>query len=301
MNARSPAFRLAFLVLIVAFDVLADDTAVALRRAREAFQEADFDTAAKAYQVAIDAGHLAPNELAEAFVGVGIDAAARASGGSGTNGKRAVDAFRLAVVVDPAVPYPLGGPKKPKPMLELARREMSKRTGDWFRVAFSERSIALGSTAAVARVRTDAVAGLEGIEVEARVGEGDPWVQRYALAPETVVVLPQAAHTTGRVRVRIAAIDDVGNRWAEVVRTVDVDRVAAPNVALLRDDAPAAKSNTAPPVAPSTRAASGFWASPWPWAGLGVVVLGFGSAYAFAALDNSGPVRVGAPTVHVTP
>jgi len=279
---------------------LADDSAAALARARAAFEEADFDAAAKAYRVAIDAGRLAPNELAESFVSLGMASASQG------NSKRALDAFRLAVIVDATVTFPSGGPKKARPLLEQARREMTKRAGAWFRVAFSERSVPVGTTAATVRVRVDAVAGLEAVEVEARSGEGEAWVQRLPLGTEVPVVLPRTLHATGRVRLRLAAIDDVGNRWAEVVRSLDVDRIASPTPPPRQAEAPAPSATPFAPVAakspgPATRSASTFWSSPWPWVGVGVLALGFGGAYAYAALDASGPARVGAPTVHTTP
>jgi hypothetical protein len=269
-----------------------------LAKARAAFAEADFDAAADAYNVAVDKGHLAPNELAECFLSVGISLASQGKG------KKALDAFRLAVVVDPRVPFPASGPKKAKPLLDQARKEMTKRAGDWFRVAVAERAIAIGTPAATARLRLDAVAGLEALEVEARSGEGDPWVQRFPLQAETTVTLPRALHGTGRVRLRIAAIDDVGNRWGELVRTVDVERTpdARPTVAApepVDESAPTrrrrrggdAKTHTAPAVE------GGFWSGPWPWVAIGTAALGIGGAYAFAWADASQPARVGAPTV----
>ncbi len=277
--------------------VKADDAALA--RARAAFAEADFDAAADAYNVAIDKGHLAPSELAECFLSVGISLASQGKT------KKALDAFRLAVVVDPAAAFPTSGPKKARPLLDQARKEMAKRAGDWFRVAVSDRAAPMGQPAATARVRVEAVAGLEAVEVEARSGEGDPWVQRFPLQAETAIVLPRALHATGRVRLRIAAVDDVGNRWAELVRTVDVERApeARPAPEPVADrptesEAPRRRKReaNAKAEAPST-GAGGFWAGPWPWVAVGTVALGIGGAYAFAALDASDPARVAAPTV----
>jgi hypothetical protein len=274
-----------------------------LAKARAAFGEADFDAAADAYNVAIDKGHLAPGELAECFLSVGISLASQGKS------KKALDAFRLAVVVDPSVAYPASGPKKARPLLEQARKEMAKRAGDWFRVAVPERAAPLGQPAATARVRVEAVAGLEAVEVDARSGEGEPWVQRFPLAAETAIVLPRALHATGRVRMRIAAVDDVGNRWAELVRTVDVERTPDPRPAA----APLEAKSPEPPAdepAPRRRkreggeraaaiapGPSGFWSGPWPWVALGTIALGVGGAYGFAALDTSAPARVAAPTV----
>jgi hypothetical protein len=276
----------------------------ALAKARAAFEESDFDAAADAYNVAIDKGHLAPNELAECFLSVGISLASQGKS------KKALDAFRLAVVVDPAVAFPASGPKKAKPLLDQARKEMAKRAGDWFRVAVAERAVAIGTTAATARLRLDAVAGLEAVEVEARSGEGEAWVQRFPLQVETPITLPRALHATGRVRLRVAAIDDVGNRWAEVVRTVDVERTPAarpaasiaalaPAAEPVADDPPAKRRRRegAPKAPPATSTDGGFWSGPWPWVAVGTVALGIGGAYAFALLDASQPARVGAPTV----
>ncbi len=272
-----------------------------LARARAAFDESDFDAAADAYQQAIDRGHLAPSELAEAFVRVGL---AFASQGKS---KKALDAFRLAVIVDAAVAFPVGGPKKAKPLLEQARREMARRTLDWLRVALPERPAAVGASAATVRVWLVAVAGLEAIEVEARCGEGEPWIQRLPIATEVPVVLPRTMHVTGRVRLRVAAIDDVGNRWGEIERTIDVERLAAPDpapTASVTEPAPRKKRRESaeaprPPAidAKVTAGASAFWATPWPWVAIGTAVLGIGGAYTFALLDASGPARVGPPTV----
>jgi hypothetical protein len=276
-----------------------------LAKARDAFGEADFDAAADAYNVAIDKGHLAPNELAECFLSVGISLASQGKG------KKALDAFRLAVLVDPAVAFPASGPKKAKPLLEQARKEMAKRAGDWFRVAVSDRATAIGQPAATARLRLDAVAGLESLEVEARSGDGEPWVQRVPLGPETPIVLPRALHTTGRVRLRIAAIDDVGNRWAELVRTVDVERTPDPRPvgepvaakgtaesAPAEEPAPRKRRREASGAPPAPAAGdAGFWAGPWPWVAVGALAAGIGGAYTFALLDASAPARVGAPTV----
>ena len=272
-----------------------------LAKARAAFAEADFDAAADAYNVAIDKGHLAPNELAECFLSVGISLASQGKS------KKALDAFRLAVVVDPNVAFPASGPKKAKPLLDQARKEMTKRAGDWFRVAVAERAVPIGSVAATARLRLDAVAGLEAVEIEARSGEGEPWVQRFPLQAETPITLPRALHATGRVRLRVAAVDDVGNRWAELVRTVDVERPpaarpaspATPIAEPVAEEVPAKRRRREGAAkAPATSAAEGgFWSGPWPWVAVSTVALGIGGAYAFALLDASQPARVGAPTV----
>jgi tetratricopeptide (TPR) repeat protein len=297
------AIALALAGSLVPSSALAGDTRAALAKARAAFEESDYDAAADAYQLAIDGGKLAPNELAEAFVRVGV---AFASQGKS---KKALDAFRLAVIVDASVAFPPTGPKKAKPLLEQARKEMAKRTGDWLRVTFPERASSIGGTVASVRVRLEAVAGLEALEVEARSGEGEPWVQRMPLVAETQLVLPRALHATGRVRVRIAAVDDVGNRWGEVERSLDVERLPAPEpppVARTEDPAPKKKRREASePARPSatateskaTRASDGFWSTPWPWVALGTVVVGFGGAYAFTLVDASSPARVGPPTV----
>jgi hypothetical protein len=306
MSFTSPCVRaLAFAGFLFAAHASAADPRAALEKARAAFEESDFDAAADAYQLAIDNGHLAPSELAEAFVRVGV---AFASQGKS---KKALDAFRLAVIVDAAVAFPSGGPKKAKPLLEQARKEMSKRTGDWLRVTFPERAAAIGATAATARVRLEAVAGLEALEIEARSGEGEPWVQRMPLAAEVPIVLPRTMHATGRVRVRVAAVDDVGNRWGEVERTIDVERLPAPEptpAARADEPAPRKRRREAAEVARAAadegkpaRAGATFWATPWPWVAIGTAVLGMGGAYAFTLVDASGAARVGAPTVATGP
>jgi tetratricopeptide (TPR) repeat protein len=280
--------------------VRADEATLA--KARAAFAEADFDGAADAYNVAIDKGGLAPNELAECFLSVGISLASQGKT------KKALDAFRLAVIVDPNVAFPPTGPKKAKPLLEQARKEMAKRAGDWFRVAYPERSIAIGTVAATVRVRLDAVAGLEAIEVDARSGEGDPWVQRLPLQAESLITLPRELHKTGRVRLRIAALDDVGNRWGELVRTIDVERTpdlrTPPTVAVAEPEPPPTRRRrreSATARGAATNGEGGFWSSPWPWVAIGTVAIGLGGAYAFALLDTSVPARVAAPTVTIGP
>ncbi len=300
-TARLRFASLALVTTLVTAHAAAGDSRAALAKARAAFDESDFDAAADAYQLAIDGGHLAPSELAEAFVRVGL---AFASQGKS---KKALDAFRLAVIVDANVAFPSGGPKKAKPLLEQARKEMAKRTGDWLRVAFPERSVAVGSTAATVRVRLEAVAGLEAVEVEGRSGEGDPWVARLPLVAEQPIVLPRTLHGTGRVRVRVAAVDDVGNRWGEVERTLDVDRLPAPEpapVARAEDPAPRKRRRDAAEAprpaaveAKAPRAGDAFWSTPWPWVAIGTAALGIGGAYAFTLVDASGPARVGAPSV----
>ncbi len=266
--------------------------ATILERARGSLQEADFDAAAKAYQAAIDAGGLSPSELAEAFLGIGIGAFYQG------NSKRALDAFRLAVVVDGNVSMTDDAPKKAKTLLDQARREMKKRTLDWFRVTIPEGSLAAGAKAATVRVRTDAVAGLEAVEVEARSGDGEPWIKRFPISRDVDVLLPSSVHTTGRVRLRISAIDDVGNRWAEYARSLDVDRTPKTEpVIVKREEVVAARppvvaaNSAAPPTTPP------LWSSPWPWIGLGLVGIGVGAAFSYSALDSSSPARIGVPRV----
>jgi hypothetical protein len=178
-------------------------------------------------------------------------------------------------------------------------------------VVFPDRPTPIGSTAATARVRLDAVAGLEGLEIEARSGEGEPWLKRVPLTAEVPVVLPRTLHATGRVRLRIAAIDDVGNRWGEVERTIDVERLPAPEpVVAARAEEPAPRKRrresseaTRAPASETkgATASASFWATPWPWVAIGTAALGIGGAYAFAIVDASGPARVGAPTVTTGP
>ena len=101
-TARLRFASLALVTTLVTAHAAAGDSRAALAKARAAFDESDFDAAADAYQLAIDGGHLAPGELAEAFVRVGL---AFASQGKS---KKALDAFRLAVIVDANVAFPSG-------------------------------------------------------------------------------------------------------------------------------------------------------------------------------------------------
>jgi hypothetical protein len=108
---------------------------------------------------------------------------------------------------------------------------------------------------------------------------------------------------------RVAAIDDVGNRWGEVERTIDVERLPGPEpVVAARAEEPAPRKKrreaaeaTRAPASNAKVASASFWATPWPWVAIGTAVVGIGGACTFALVDVSGPVRVAAPTVTTGP
>jgi hypothetical protein len=264
----------------------------ALKRARDAWNDGDFDLAPGLYQRALNTGGLARADV--------VDAYARSGAALAVIGKRraALAAFRQAALLDPAFTVPPEAGKKALALAQRARREQQRvgslgvsaqvpeevRSGEPFAI---DVTIAPAQTLVVDSVALQVRDKLAGRAFEQQSPPG----ARLHFEVPTRMTLPDAT-----LVVRVQARDAHGNELLTDEKRVHVSRpvVTAPVPPALR---PVARA----PVGTdhgATASGGGFWSSPWPYV-VGGTVLAAGGAAVYLATRPTPDVNVGAARVEL--
>ncbi len=266
----------------------------ALKRARDAWNDGDFDVAPGLYQNALAAGGLSRADV--------IDALARTGSALAVVGKKkaALAAFRQAALLDPTFSVPPEAGRKAVALADRARKEQHK-VGSLAVSARSPDEVSAGAPFAVeVTVAPAAQATLvDTIVLEVRdklaaraYEQQSPPGANVRFDVPARMTLPDAS-----LVVRVQARDAHGNELLTAERRVHVVRpvVAAPVPAAL---APLTRTANAERPAASS-GGGGFWSSPWPYI-VGGTALAAGGAAFYLATRPSPDVNVGAVRVELT-
>jgi len=274
--------------------------AASLKRARAAWDDADFDIAPRLFQDAIKAGGLAHDDVVDAYVRMGSALAV-----SGKK-KSAYRAFRNAALLDPGFLVPPEAGKKAMAVASQARRAQV-RVGSLTIGAQVPDEVDAGATFGVdvtlAPARTALV---DSVTFEARDDQaGHAFEQASPPGSHLHFDVPSRMSISGaKLTIRIEARDVHDNQLAIAEKEV---RVASQPVAVVVPPAPA----KAPPLSPLqpvpalhrdeavVRASSGgFWSTAWPYV-IGGAALAAGGAAAWFATRPTEDVSVLAARVEV--
>jgi hypothetical protein len=277
--------------------------AAALSSARAAWTRHDFAAAATQYQAALDAGGLAPADVVDAYLHLGV---------SLTVVKKynpALAAFREAAALDPHFTVPRGSGPLAVAMAERARKEKEKAK--------------LGPIALTADVPSDVAAGAPfgvtasldaahlSMPASIAIAVKDPlsgahFEDTKEPAPDVRFTVPTRMTLPGAsLSVQIDALDAHANRLATVEQHV---RVGAAVVASHGHASPAhgpstsssSSSSSSPSDEPDhvTTSSGGFWHTAWPYV-IGGVALAAGGAAAYFLTRPPDDVNIDAARVQV--
>lgn len=254
--------------------------AAALARARDAWKNASFDVAEKQYEAALDAGGLAPSDVVDAYVHIGVALTVM------RKYTPALRAFHQAALLNTrfVVPPEAGG--LAVSIAERARKEKAKFGG-----------IALGADAP-ALVQPGAsftvTARLDGAHLtmpskihlsvhDGLRGDGD-YEDDKSPGPEVAFEVPASATLPGAsLAVQVDALDAHGNRLATVEKRVRVETEAASP----SDRGPVAHRGSRAAGSPAhdtaeepeKKSGGGFWSTAWPWVIGGAALAAGGATY----------------------
>jgi hypothetical protein len=274
--------------------------ASALKRARAAWDDADFDVAPRLFQDAIKAGGLDRDDVLDAYVRMGSAFA--------VSGKKtlAYGAFRHAALLDPGFRVPPEAGKKAIAVASQARRAQARvgsLTIDAQAPDEVDAGAAFGVEVALAPARAPLV---DSVTFEARDDRaGRAFEQASPPGSHLHFDVPSRMSVSGaRLTIRIEARDAHDNQLAIAEKQV---RVATRPVAVAAPPAPA----KAPPLSPLQpvpalhsdqavgRASSGgFWSTAWPYV-IGGAALAAGGAAVWFATRPTEDVNVLAARIEV--
>lgn len=280
--------------------------AAALKRARAAWNDADFDIAPRLFQDAIKAGGLTHDDVLDAYVRMGSALAV-----SGKK-KSAYRAFRSAALLDPGFRIPPEAGKKAMAVASQARRAQV-RVGSLTIGAQVPDEVDAGATFGVDVSLAPAHAPLvASVTFEARDDQaGRAFEQSSPPSTHLHFDVPSRMSVSGAtLTVRIEARDVHDNQLASAEKQV---HVASPAVAVVvppaaQRAAPAATSRPplsplqpVPPLPPDyepRRSSGGFWSTAWPYV-IGGAALAAGGAAVWFATRPTEDVTVLAARVEV--
>ena len=237
-----------------------------LARARAAIEQADYAAAKTAVEAALSSGSLGPDELAEAYRLRGTVA-----GGMG-DAAAALDAFSRLLEIAPRTTLPFGtSPKISKP---FDKASAYVKTHEPLKVKVDTQASPPSLTLVVTNDPLQLVAKTR-VSV---VADGKP---SETLEGTGAIALPLAR----RLDLRVAALDDHGNRLVEL-GTADVPIVLVGREPEAKPDRGPPPVVVAPPVAPVLEQhddhARPIYASWWLWGGVTVVVAGVAGYFSYA-------------------
>jgi hypothetical protein len=271
----------------------------ALQRARDAWNNGDFDIAPGLYQDAINAGGLQKFDLVDAYTRIG------ASLTIAHKTQAALTVFRNTALLDPGFKVPPEAGKTVIALAERARREQA-RVGSLTIAAQVQEEIESGFTVPVdVSVAPSSAPLVEAISIEAR----DP-VTTHSWAQSR----PPSAHLHFDVPARLTlpdatlvivleARDSHDNHLGSIEKRVHIAAappapappLAAPAIAV--SGSTHAYHDETPPVEARK---GGFWSTAWPYV-LGGIALAAGGAAVYLALRPTDDATVGAPRINVVP
>jgi hypothetical protein len=271
----------------------------ALQRARDAWNNGDFDIAPGLFLDAINAGGLQKFDVVDAYTRIG------ASLTMAHKTQAALTVFRNTALLDPGFKVPPESGKAVVALAERARREQA-RVGSLTIAAQVQEEIEAGASIPVdVSVAPTPAPLVEAISIEAR----DPltahsWAQSRSLSAHLHFDVPaRLTLPDATLVIVLEARDAHDNHLGSIEKRVHVAAappepappLAAPVVAVsagtnaYHDETPPADAHK-----------GGFWSTAWPYV-LGSVALAAGGAAVYLALRPTADATVGAPRVNVVP
>jgi hypothetical protein len=274
-----------------------------LKRARDAWNDGDFDVAPRLFQNALDAGGLSRDEVVDAYV---RRAAAFAISG---HKKAAIATFRQAALLDPAFTVPPEAGKKAIALAERARKEQ-RRVGSLGVSAQVPDDVSSGAKFVVdVTVAPDRAPIVDSVAVEVR----DRLASRtheQSLAFASHVRFEVPARMTlpdASLVVRVQARDAHGNELLTTEKHVHVARAAPLPAVPVGPLAPLVRSPLAPTPSPARTgdraehaSGGGFWSTAWPYV-IGGAALAAGGAAVYFTTRPSADVNVTGARVQLVP
>jgi hypothetical protein len=273
----------------------------ALKRARDAWNDGDFDVTPRFFQKALDIGGLSRADVVDAYVRT---AAALAISG---NKKAALATFRQAALLDPAFTVPPEAGKRAIALAERARREQ-RRVGSLGVSAQVAEEVSSGARFVVdVTMAPDRAPIVDSVALEVRDRlAGRAFEQSLASASHVRFEVPaRMTLPDASLVVRVQARDAHGNELLTTEKHIHVARAAPAATGPL---APLARIPLAP--APLAHAAArsddrvahesggGFWSTAWPYV-IGGAALAAGGAAVYFTTRPTADVNVDAPRVVV--
>lgn len=274
---------LAALCIAAAPEVARADDKTFLAQAAEKWEQGAITDAAPLYEKALSQGGMFPPDVVLAHARIGTVHAA--------SGKReaALNAFRVAAVIDPAFQLPAESGPVAKKLYEEARKQAQKQGGKLeISVEAPERVDAQKGFTVVAKLPEAfaPVVDKVGVEVRDTATQKPGWKADQAATAQVTFDVP-AKHVPGGTTliVRVSALDGSGNRWALADAKVRV-KEGKPEVVVA--DPPPEKDEKDKPTKKG-----GFFSGPWPYAIAGAIVLA--GVVGYAATRSPSHAEVSSP------
>jgi hypothetical protein len=266
--------------------------AEALSHAHAAWDKHDVAGADALLKEAIADGGLAPDEIVDAYVYLGVVESALG------RDNPSLKAFREAALIDGKFKVPDGASARVKYIAEYARKEKSK-FGSFALTADAPQLVKPGAafttTATIDAAHITMAASLT-ITVHDALAQ-KTYTHDETPAPEVKLEVPARMTLPGAsLEVRVDALDAHKNRLASVSKKVHVEAAPVPLVATNTASEPSSEET---PSKEKESKGGGFWSSPWPYLIGGVALAAGGAAVFFTTRQTSDvtvdPARV---TVH---
>ncbi|MCC6646416.1 MAG: hypothetical protein IT374_12700 [Polyangiaceae bacterium] len=253
-----------------------------LAQAAEKWEQGAITEAAPLYEKALSQGGMFPPDVVLAHARIGTVHAAV--------GKKeaAMNAFRVAAVIDPEFQLPAESGPVAKKLYEEARKQAQKQGGKLtVTVEAPERVDAQKGFTVTAKLPEAFAPVVDkiGVEVRDTATQKPGWRADQAATAQITFEVP-AKHVPGGTTliVRVSALDPSGNRWAMADTKVRV-REGKPEI-VAAPEGPADKDE-------KSKSKKGFFAGPWPYAIAGAVVLA--GIVGYAATRPPSHAEVSAP------
>ena len=282
----------------------------ALSRARDAWTKKDFRSAERLFVKALDDGGLAPTDVVDTYVRIGV---ARAVLGQNNP---ALAAFREAALIDAKFVVPAEATSRASYLAEFARKEKSKfgslalaaevpsrvKPGAAFTVSATLDAAHLTLAASITITVKDSLS-------QKSFTQDEPPALAVTFEVPARVTLPGAS-----LSVRVDALDAHANRLASFEKLVRVDALAAlatgasmhgprsllePTSDGSDGDAREGGGKTGKDKS-SSGSSGGFWSSPWPYI-IGGAALAAGGAAVFFTTRHTDDVIVAGAHVQTVP
>lgn len=249
-----------------------------LAQAADLWEQAMLTESAPLYEKALKEGGMFPSDVVLAYARIGtVQALLKQK-------EAALSSFRVAAVINPEFELPSESGKLAKDLYEKARKDAAAQGGKLEVSVSAPERVDANKTFQVTAKLDEAFAPVVekiGIEVKDTMTKGKEWKSDQPSTASVTFDVP-ARYVPGSTTllVRVAALDQYGNRWAMQEARVKVRESKVV-------EAPA----EAPPA--EEKKSKGFFSTPWPYA-IGGAVLVVAGVIFFATRPPS-EVPVGAP------
>lgn len=254
-----------------------------LAQAAEKWEQGDITDAAPLYEKALSQGGMFPPDVVLAHARIGTVLAA--------TGKKeaALNAFRVAAVIDPGFQLPAESGPVAKKLYEEARKQAQKQGGKLEVTVEAPERVDAQKPFTVTAKLPEAFAPVVdkiGIEVRDTATQKPGWKADQAATAQMTFDVP-GKHVPGGTTlvIRVSALDSSGNRWAIADAKVRV-KEGKSEPAIVADVPPEKDEKDKP-------AKKGFFSGPWPYAVAGAVVaiaiVGYAATRPSSHADVSAP------------